>query len=169
MHNACSAFWKKKKNPVIGTEHISNYSGKGLGTYQTTITTKWLHTLSTQTITICNFRHANSHIRTTTRHQNQIQLIALPPRHGNPKVPHLPNYQDTPRHWKSVGKTLFLGFPISSTLRGPGRLPLLIARASLAPIIDSNPREPTLPGGQPGTRRNKQTNNSTSKVKVLTS
>ena len=110
-----------------------------------------------------------SHIRTTTRHQNQIQLIALPPRHGNPKVPHLPNYQDTPRHWKSVGKTLFLGFPISSTLRGPGRLPLLIARASLAPIIDSNPREPTLPGGQPGTRRNKQTNNSTSKVKVLTS
>ena len=24
---------KKKKNPVIGTEHISTYSGKGLGTY----------------------------------------------------------------------------------------------------------------------------------------
>lgn len=65
MHNACSAFWKKKKkkNPVISTEHISNYSGKGLGTYQTTITTKGLHTPSAQATTRHNFRRENSHIK----------------------------------------------------------------------------------------------------------
>ena len=54
---------KKKKNPVIGTEHISNYSGKGLGTYQTTITTKGLHTPSAQATTRHNFRRENSHIK----------------------------------------------------------------------------------------------------------
>ena len=103
-----------------------------------------------------------SHIRTTNRHQNQIQLIALPQDTKTQRYHIYPTTRILLGTGSQLGTPL-LKFPISTPFGIPvvpvPNRPCFVG-AHYWTVIH---REPTLPGGQPGPHRNKQTDNSTPK------